>query len=121
RVTIGRTGDRHHAAHRLHQRVVAGQLCPAFRAETTDRAVDQARIGHGEFLVAETEPFHGSRPEVLDQYVRSPGQLPGQFEIVRVLEVQLDRTLVAVDREEEGRPAFGVDRWRPGAGVVAAR
>jgi hypothetical protein len=113
-------GDRHQPAHRLQQQVVAGQRRrPLARAERADRAVHDARVGARDVVVAQPEPVGGARPERLDHDVGAIAQLAREREIGRVLEVEDDRALVAVEAQVVGRALLD-ERRPPGARVVAA-
>ena len=61
-----------------------------------------------------------ARPEGLDHDVGAGAQLARQGEVARVLEVEDDRALVAVEAQEVRRALVG-ERRSPGAGVVAGR
>ena len=126
-VDIGGAGDRHQPADGLDDEVVAGPVGRrAARSVARDREVDEPRVQGPERLVVEAEPGEAIAPEVLDQDV-GVGQQPAQDgRAVRVLEVEAEAALVAVDREEiGGGPRPGLDRadpWRtPAAGRIAVR
>jgi len=69
-------------------------------------------------LADETELRHEPRAEGLDDDVGAGAQLPREREIPRVLEVQDERALVAVEAEEVARALLG-ERRAPGPRVVA--
>jgi hypothetical protein len=71
RSTRPRAREAHDAAHGLRHEVKAAPvLVRARAAEAGERAVNQAGIVWLQILVAEAEPLHDARPEVLDQNVR---------------------------------------------------
>src|SRR6185295_14836512 len=75
-------------------------------SEARDGAVDQPRIDRRERLVVDTEPALDVRPEVLDHHVGLAHQALEDLDRPRVLEVERDRALVAMQVEEveaEGR------------------
>ncbi len=120
RPPVGLAGDRHEPAHRLQQQVVAGQRRgPLARAEGADRAVHDAGVGARDLVVAEAEAVAGARPEGLDDDVGADAQLARERHVGRVLEVERDRALVAVEAQVVGR-ALVDERRPPGARVVAA-
>src|SRR5207249_6677234 len=99
----GLAGDRHDAAERLHERLVAGALGARARAaEGRDGAVDEPRVFPRQRLVAEAELLHRPRAEVLDQDVGRRGEAPHEGDAVRLLEIDGDAALVAVVDEVAG-------------------
>jgi len=118
-------GERHHAAHRLDQRVVAGAgRVGAGLPEAGDRAVDQARVFPAQLLPP--QPILGERAdlEVLHQHVAALEQPQHQRLRLGLGDIQRERLLVAVYADEIGallrvrhegrREATGiVARFRP--------
>ena len=104
-------GDRHQAALALGDLVVARalRLRPVV-TEPGDRQDDEPRVQRVQPRDREAEPVQHADPEVLHQHVRALDQ-PGQHVLVgRVLEVEDQRLLVAVRRQEVRRLALGVRR-----------
>src|SRR5436190_14285225 len=65
-----------------------------------DRAVDEARVLLAQALVAHTEALEHARPEGLEQHVILARQSQEDVAAALLLEVDADRALVAVQREE---------------------
>ena len=68
-----------------------------------DRAVDEARVAFRERVVAHAQPLHHARPEALDEDVvvlREPKQDVARG---RLLQVEPQGALVAIERQEVGR------------------
>ncbi len=118
RVALRRAGDRHQAAQRLYERVIAGHRSAGPGAEAGDRAVDQPGVRGGERPRREPEALERPGLEVVDEDVGAPGELAGELGVVVVLEVERDRALVAVDGEEVGRGPVLRLRWAPGPRLV---
>ena len=118
---LGRPGDAHQPADRLHERVVAGQVAARSLAEAADLAVDDAPDCRATPLVVEPEALERARLEVRDDDVRALAQLPRQLEVGRVLEVEHDRALVAVGGVVVRRAPLRVRRRQPAPRVVAGR
>ena len=118
-------GDRHQAALALGDLVVArpGRLRPVV-AEPGDRQDHQPRVELVQPRDREPEPVEHADPVVLHQHVRPLDQPGEHVAVVRRLEVEDQRLLVAVGGEEVRRLA-GVlrpdERRPPGPGVVAGR
>ena len=119
-VLVRRPRDRHQPADRLDHEVVARlRRIGAVGAEPRDREVHEVRVELAERGVAEPERGHPADAVVLDQHVR-PREEPTKHLATGVgLQVEPDRALVPVDREEVGgRPrAVGLvaDPRRPPA------
>ena len=64
------------------------------------RGIDDRRVAGGEIVVAEAEPVHHARAEVLDDDIGVLRELEDPLADRRVLEVDRDTPLVAVEREE---------------------
>ncbi len=76
--------------------------------------MDEPRVERPQGLVVEPEPREAVAPEVLDQDVRVGEEAAQDRGAFRGLEVQPERPLVAVDREEVGGgPGAGLDRADP--------
>ena len=117
RRTVGLTGEAHQPRHGLGDEVVAGERGALRRSEPADREVDQTRVVALDVVVAKAEPVDAAGLEVLKSDVGSPQQRLRHREIVRILEVEHDRSLIAVDRQVVGGDAVLLRR-RPGARVV---
>ena len=113
-----RAGDAHQAADRLHERVVAGQVAPAPLAEAGDLAVDDARIGFRDGVVAEPEPLERARPEVRDDDVRPLAEARRQL-AVRVGAAGRARPSACCGSPRGGRSR--APRRRPAATSCACR
>ena len=102
-------------------RVVARLIAPRARlAEAGDRAVDQPRPSRPTTrLVAEPQPLHRAGTEVLDQHVGAIEQPLEDRRARRLLQVERQALLVAVDAEEV-RALAADERRTPRARVVAA-
>src|SRR3989454_178043 len=90
-------GDRHEAAHALGDLVVARAIAVRARlAEARDAAVHEARVDLAQRLVVDAEAVLDVRAVVLDEDVSPRGQALEDLDATRVLEVERDRALVAV-------------------------
>jgi len=109
-------GQRHKAAHRLDDEVVARFMRARPRlAETGDRTIDEALVGRGKAGVI--EPELGQRPglEILQHDIRRSGQFGDARKIARVPEIGHDAALSAIGGMVIGRLAVAVlalDPWR---------
>ncbi len=77
-----------------------------------DRAVDDARVDRGDSFVIEAEPRHHARPELFDHHVGLFEQRHDLGLVGRVLEVEREGLLAAVEHREVdavGAPARLVD------------
>ena len=127
RQVVALAGDAHEAARALGDQVVAGArgVRPGL-AEARDRAIDQARIDRARRSVVEAVFREAADLVVLDQDVGAAGEPADEALAGRGRQVEGDRALRPVGREEIG----GVGRLRacrvaqegrpPGTGVVAA-
>ena len=109
--------DRHETREPLHDGIIARAL--AIRPglpEARDRAVDEAPVHRAKGLVSQTEVVHRSRLEVLDEDVTPADEVDDERPPARVLQIDGDAPLAAVDREEVGSLAVG----RAGRGPVPA-
>ena len=114
------TGETHQPRHGLHDEVVPGQPGALGGAEPADREVHEAGVEGLGGGVVEAELGEAARLEVLDRDVGATQQLACQLDVVRVVEVEHDRLLVAVDREVVRRDAVVLGR-APGPCLVAGR
>ena len=106
-----RTGDRHQAALSLDGKVVtrpAGQWSRL--AVARDGAVDEAGVEFAQRFKADAHLPGLPRPEVLDHHVRPGGEPADDGNALGSLEVDGERTLVAVDRQVVGALAAGIGR-----------
>jgi hypothetical protein len=87
----------------LHDYIVAGSILlrPAV-AKTRDRAIDHRWASSPHGLVAETKPFHGTGPKVLDQHIRSLHKSPENFLAALAFHIECNALLIAIDGEEIG-------------------
>ena len=91
-------------------------------AGAADRDVDQARIERAHGRLAEAQPVHHLRPEILHQHVGAGDQLAQDLDALGLLEVDRQRALAAVGRYEQGGELAGrIDRLAAAARDVAAR
>ena len=75
----------------------------AVLAVARDRAVDEARVLLAQPLVAHAEAVHHAGPEGLEQHVVLAHQPQQHLAAALLLQVQPDRALAAVEREEQRR------------------
>ncbi len=111
-------GDAHHSAHALHDQIVG---CAVRRrpllAESGNGCEDQARIARVHRVIAKAKPRDGAGREVLHQHIGRIDQPPKRFLAKIRLEIERNRALVAIDRQEV--TGFAIDEWRtPGARIV---
>ena len=113
-------GQRHHRAVGLRQRIEARRIAHRpLVAERADRAIDQPRIDRLHRRRPDAHLLDDAGPQVLDQDVgiaREPLQL---LDVGGVLDVDRDRTLVAVGRVKHHRGVVD-ERRAPHPRVVAA-
>jgi hypothetical protein len=95
---------------RLHQRVVAREVAERAGSVRADPAVDAC----AHVVRADTEPFRRAGPQALDEHVRA-GRMPQERRTaVRRLQVEHDRALAGVCREEHrGTPFTCLVATRP--------
>ena len=119
RRAIGSARDAHQPAFGLHDGVVA--RLGASRSglpEARDRAIDEPRMPWRHRGVVEAQPGQRAGPEVLDEHIRLRDQPLEDLAAGRLLEIERDAFLVAVDAQEIR--AFAVqERRSPAARVVA--
>jgi hypothetical protein len=105
---IGRSGDAHGAAHRLGDRLVALVVAVGtVRAEALDAGEDQARVDLAQHGVAEAQPLDDARAEILQEHVRRLQQGAEDLLAPRLLQIQREAALVAVEGEEEETVGVG--------------
>src|SRR5262245_4667200 len=96
-------GERHDAAVRLHQRIIAGPVTKRpVRAERGDRAVDETRIDLAGAIPSEAELLEDTGPKRLHEHVRTADQSLDDRASLRGLHVDGQATLVAIDAHEGG-------------------
>ena len=94
----------HDAGARLRQKVLTGPLDPrALVAVAGDRGIDDAGIDRPDRGVVEPEALDDAGPEILQHDVGLADQLSERGEVGRVLEVEREAFLGAVDGVEDGR------------------
>ena len=96
---------------RALDQIVVSRLCSIgpVLTEAEHAGIDQARVAPGDHVVAESEPRHCLRTNVVDHHVRLLDQAQHGFASRGLLQVEADRALVAVGVEEHGSHA-GVAR-----------
>ena len=114
-------GDAHKPAHALGDQVEAAALgVGPGTAEARDLAVDQARVGLPEALVAQPQALHGALAVVLDDDVGVGQEAARDLLATRRLQVDNDAALVTVHHQEGSRFAADVGR-QEAARIVAPR
>jgi hypothetical protein len=115
-------GDRHDARHRLDLAVISGaQPLRSGLAEGADAAIDQARIDLRQRLVADTELVHHAGAKILHHHVGFRRKALDDLDRFRLLQVQRQAALAAVDRLPSRRkPALGPLLVERGAAHVLA-
>ena len=84
-----------------------------------NRAENQPRIDLAHRVIAKTKGFHGARTKILDQHVGSLDEPAQELQRLRVLEVQRQAALAAVDTHKIG--ALAVDKgWTIAPRVVSS-
>ena len=105
-------GRAHDATHPLEDQVERGAVpIGAALPEPRDRAVDQPRVAPPQDLVADPQPAHRPRGEVLDHHVRPINELQEERHALGMAEVEGQAQEVNALPAHEGRP--------PGAGSIA--
>ena len=108
-------GDRHEARDALRHEVeapLAGGR--AGLAVARDGRVDETRMAPGELRVVQAELLEHPRPVVLHQHVGHRGEAPHRVAAGRLLQVDDDAALAAVDGVEAGAVAADGARHAPG-------
>ena len=113
-------GDAHDPGGGLHQRVVAGLIAQRpRRPERADRAVDESRVARAHRVRAEAALLRRARAQALHEHVGAVGEPQKRLEPARVAEIERERPLAGVRRQEHRALALP-ERRPPGARVVAA-
>ncbi len=121
RRAVGLPRDAHQAPRRLHGEVVARPRSQgAHRPVARDAAVDERRIEGVQRVVVDAPGGGSALAVVLDQDVGAGRQAVQGGPALRLLQVEHQASLVAVDRQVVGGLAAG-KRRAPGAGLVAVR
>ena len=111
--------EQQHARDSCVVEVVAGAVAKrSILTITADAAEHQPRIHLTEHLEADAETVHHPRPEALNNNIGGGREAEKRLTPQRILEVDRQRALVAVERMEHGRVL--VDERRHPAHVVAA-
>ncbi len=93
--------ERGHARGALDDRIVRGLLrIAAVLAETEHPAVDDARIDCPHFVIGELQARHRRRPHIPHEHVRAPDETQERLIAGRLLQIQHERALVAVQVQE---------------------
>src|SRR5262249_60399679 len=117
----GHAGDAHEAAHPLGDRVVAGTVSVGARlSEAADRDVHDARVRGPHGLVADAQSVGHAGDEVLNEDIGAGSQVAEESRAVRMLEIERDSPLVAVDGGEDGTHAPAPRAGPPLPQAVAA-
>jgi hypothetical protein len=97
----GVAGDAHDAGEALHDLVI-GRIVPqrSVLPEAGNGAVDEAGLQLAQRVIAEPEPLHHSRPEILDDDIGGAQQAAEHLLAGLALEIDGDRTLAGVLGEE---------------------
>ncbi len=101
RLPVRKAVQRHEAAFGLRDRIKArtqGEL--ALAAIGRDRAIDQPRIGRRDRRIVEPELLHHAAGEILHHDIRLRDQLARDLQRRRIVEVERDAALVAIEAEE---------------------
>ena len=101
----GRPSSRHvrEAAHHLHHFVERGAMLVRPRQEALVRHVHEARIQRMQRRIAEAEPVHRAALEVLAEDIRRRNEPQHDLQPARILHVDGEALLVAVEHPEEAR------------------
>src|SRR5260221_7500886 len=82
--------------------------------------MEEARVELAQLVEAEAEPLHGAGAEILHQHVGLRDQLGKDYAADRALDVNRERTLAAIGRDEQrGELAALVDGGAAAASDVA--
>ncbi len=117
----GLAGDRHQAGESLRDQIEATAVGERSVAPVAGhRAVDEARIHLRQHVVAETELLQRSAAIVLRQHIGLLDEAQQDLRALRMLQVDRDAALVAVEHQERRRdPVY--PRLAVASRVVAAR
>ena len=116
---VGLARDADDAGERLHERVVPGPVGERTApTEGADRAVDEALVPGAQHVAAEAEPLRGTRTHRLDEDVGAVDQPQQRLQTLVALDVQCERALRRVRREEHHAAAV-VEPRSPGPGFVS--
>ena len=108
RPAAGMAGDRHQPAHALDDLVKAGPArIRAGLAEAGDAGQDDARVDGAQVLISQAQSRLDVRAPVLDHHVGGGDQAAQHGQAFRLLQVQRQRTLVAVQVLEVAAVAVG--------------
>ena len=97
----GWTGHIRQSPEHLHDLVKGGPVPVGPGEESLERAVDEAGVASGELLVSESDRFHLSDTEVLEEDVGGVDELEDAVTVGRLGDIELDAVLVAVERGEQ--------------------
>ncbi|MNS97118.1 hypothetical protein D3C72_1314410 [compost metagenome] len=100
----GRTGHVGQARHHLHHFVQRLTLFVGAVQKALQACIDEPRIDPCERLVTQVQAFHGVGRKILHQHVRRLDQLQQYRSATRILQVNGDAALVAVEIAEVTRP-----------------
>jgi len=111
RPSAGLAGDGHRAAHRLEREVERRPVTiwPVLSVGR-DGADDDPLVQRPELRVGQAEPLHDARPEVLPDDVRLPHEIVEHLAAAVARQIERERLLVTVDRQEVRRLAVGQER-----------
>ena len=116
---LGLAGDAHDPGLALEERVVTSAVGERADAPVAaDRAVDEPRVPLAQGRVAKPTALGGARAQALDDHVGAAGELEQSGEAVRVGEVEGERALAGVRRQEE-HSVLAPGGWAPAPGLVA--
>ena len=101
RCGVGRAGDTHDTGQSLDDLVVGGIVAQrAVHAEAGDGAIDHVRLDLAQLVIAEAEPVHDARTEILDDSIGGGHQPAKQLLAGGGLQIDGDRALAGVLRQE---------------------
>ena len=99
--TSRRAGHVGEPAHHLHGLVERRAVLVGTGQEALQRAIDEAGIAGLERVVAEAKRVETAGAKVLDQHVGARDQLLGECDPLGRLDVELEASLVAIERRKE--------------------
>src|SRR5947208_2679884 len=121
RAPVGLAGDGHGAAHRLQREVERGPVAVrSLLAVGGDRADDDPLVERPELRVREAQALHDAGAEIFPDHVRLTDELVEHLAATLAVEVERERFLVAIDRQEVRRLAVGQERRAHAPHRVAA-